>query len=280
MSGTEAVMQAVRLARYHTRRDASGALLRRLSRLVGRRAAGRRQSRARAARPTRSRTCPRDTLRVLRDAPRHRLRARQSLAGAASQRAGARAIPRWSTARAAPASIVRPTRRGCGRLREVCTQRGIVLIFDEMFVGFRLAPGGAQEYFGVRADIVTYGKTLGGGLPVGVVCGRRPLMKRYRDDRPADVCFARGTFNSHPYVMAAMHEFLRQLETPQIKRALRRPGRDLERRAPRISTAASRRRRLAGPHRQHVDRSGRSSIRSPPATTGCSSTTCAPRAWR
>ena len=51
---------------------------------------------------------------------------------------------------------------------QVCTERGIVLIFDEVFVGFRLAPGGAQEYFGVRADMVTYGKTLGGGLPVGV----------------------------------------------------------------------------------------------------------------
>ena len=54
-----------------------------------------------------------------------------------------------------------------------------MLIFDEVFVGFRLAPGGAQEYFGVRADMVTYGKTLGGGLPVGVVCGRKDLMKRF-----------------------------------------------------------------------------------------------------
>jgi glutamate-1-semialdehyde 2,1-aminomutase len=69
-------------------------------------------------------------------------------------------------------STARPTPRGCVQLREVCTERGIVLIFDEVFMGFRLAPGGAQEYFGVRADMVTYGKTLGGGLPVGVVCGR------------------------------------------------------------------------------------------------------------
>ena len=61
-----------------------------------------------------------------------------------------------------------PTPRGCSELRAVCSERGIVLIFDEVFVGFRLAPGGAQEYFGVRADMVTYGKTLGGGLPVGV----------------------------------------------------------------------------------------------------------------
>src|SRR5262249_44098205 len=87
------------------------------------------------------------------------------------------------------------------RLREVCTERGIVLIFDEVFVGFRLAPGGAQQYFGVKADMVTYGKTLGGGFPVGALCGRRDLMKRFRDDRPVDICFARGTFNTHPYVM-------------------------------------------------------------------------------
>jgi glutamate-1-semialdehyde 2,1-aminomutase len=102
-------------------------------------------------------------------------------------------------------------------LRDVCTARGIVLIFDEVFVGWRLAPGGAQEYFGVRADMVTYGKTLGGGFPVGVLCGRKDLMKRYRDDRPSDICFARGTFNSHPYVMTAMDEFLSRLASPNFR---------------------------------------------------------------
>lgn len=102
-------------------------------------------------------------------------------------------------------------------LRDVCTRRGIVLIFDEVFVGFRLAAGGAQEYFGVQADMVTYGKTLGGGLPVGVVCGRRDLMKRFRDDKPADICFARGTFNAHPYVMGAMQVFLEKLATPEVQ---------------------------------------------------------------
>ena len=104
------------------------------------------------------------------------------------------------------------------QLRAVCTERRIALIFDEIFVGFRLALGGAQEYFGVTADLVTYGKTLGGGLPVGVLCGRHDWMKRYRDDRPVDVCLARGTFNAHPYVMGAMNEFLHRLETPQIMR--------------------------------------------------------------
>src|SRR5262249_34279691 len=107
------------------------------------------------------------------------------------------------------------------RLREVCTKRNIVLIFDEVFVGFRLAPGGAQEYFGVRADLVTYGKTVGGGFPIGVLCGRKDLMKRFRDDRPADICFARGTFNSHPVVMGAMNEFLQLLDTPEIKKIYR-----------------------------------------------------------
>ena len=99
----------------------------------------------------------------------------------------------------------------------MCSERRIALIFDEIFVGFRLALGGAQEYFGVKADLVTYGKTLGGGLPVGVVCGRREWMKRFRDDRPADICLARGTFNAHPYVMGAMNEFLRRLETPEMQ---------------------------------------------------------------
>jgi len=103
------------------------------------------------------------------------------------------------------------------QLREVCTQKNIVLIFDEVFVGFRLAPGGAQEYFEIKADMVTYGKTLGGGLPIGALCGRKDLMRRFRDDRPADICFARGTFNSHPYVMASIYEFLQRMDTDQVK---------------------------------------------------------------
>jgi len=102
-------------------------------------------------------------------------------------------------------------------LREVCSERGIVLIFDEVFVGFRIAAGGAQEYFDVRADMVTYGKSLAGGLPIGAVCGKRDLMRRFRDDRPADICFARGTFNSHPYVMTAMDEFLSRLASPNFR---------------------------------------------------------------
>jgi glutamate-1-semialdehyde 2,1-aminomutase len=102
-------------------------------------------------------------------------------------------------------------------LRTVCTARGIALIFDEIFVGFRIAPGGAQEYFGVHADMVTYGKTVAGGLPVGVLCGKHEFMRRFRADRPADICFARGTFNSHPYVMGAMYEFLAKFDSDAVR---------------------------------------------------------------
>jgi glutamate-1-semialdehyde 2,1-aminomutase len=58
---------------------------------------------------------------------------------------------------------------------------------------------------------------LGGGLPVGVVCGKTPWMKRFSDDKPGDICFARGTFNAHPYVMATMNVFLHRLQTPVVK---------------------------------------------------------------
>jgi glutamate-1-semialdehyde 2,1-aminomutase len=103
-------------------------------------------------------------------------------------------------------------------LRQVCAERGIIFILDEVFLGFRLAPGGAQEYFGLEADMVTYGKTLGGGLPIGILCGKKNLMTRFYAEHPADICFARGTFNAHPYVMGAMNVFLHRQETPAVQK--------------------------------------------------------------
>jgi glutamate-1-semialdehyde 2,1-aminomutase len=102
-------------------------------------------------------------------------------------------------------------------LRTICTEKGIALIFDEVFLGFRLAAGGAQAFFDIDADLVTYGKTLGGGLPIGVICGKAQWMKRYSDEKPGVICFARGTFNAHPYVMATMNVFLRRLDTPEVQ---------------------------------------------------------------
>jgi glutamate-1-semialdehyde 2,1-aminomutase len=215
MSGTEAVMQAVRLARYHTGRS-------HLVRFCGAYHGwwDGVQPGVGNPRPVRETYTLREmderTLRVLR----HRrdvacvlvnpLQALHPNAVPPTDAALVDSSRRAGFDRAAYAAWLRD-------LREVTADRGIALVFDEVFVGFRLAHGGAQEYFGVRADLVTYGKGLGGGLPVGVLCGRRELMRRFKHDRPADLCFARGTFNSHPYVMGAMHEFLDRLATPEMK---------------------------------------------------------------
>jgi glutamate-1-semialdehyde 2,1-aminomutase len=214
MSGTEAVMQAVRLARYHTKRA-------HLVRFCGAYHGWWGDVQPGVGNPIPARETytlkemDGDSLRVLRTRndiacvlvnPLQALHLNKGAPGDSTLVDSSRSA---SFDRVAYTAWLK-------QLRQVCTERNIVLIFDEVFVGFRIAPGGAQEYFGVKADMVTYGKTLGGGLPVGVVCGKRELMKRFRDDRPADIAFARGTFNSHPTVMTAMNEFLLQLETPEI----------------------------------------------------------------
>ena len=89
------------------------------------------------------------------------------------------------------------------------------LIFDEVYSGFRLAPGGAQAYFGVQADMVAYGKTVAGGMPIGVVCGRKDLMQRFDPRRPMRIAYVTGTFSAHPAVMGAMVEFLTWLVKPE-----------------------------------------------------------------
>src|SRR5712675_1047764 len=215
MSGTEAVMQAVRLARYHARRS-------HLVRFAGAYHGWWGDVQPGVGNPI----SPHETytladmsertlrvLRTRRDIACVLINPLQALHPNANAPADSALIDSARDAQFDKAAYADWLRQ----LRAVCSDRNIVLIFDEVFVGFRLAPGGAQDYFGVRADMVTYGKTLGGGLPIGAVCGRKHLMKRFRDDRPADICFARGTFNSHPYVMAAMHEFLERLETPEIR---------------------------------------------------------------
>jgi len=104
------------------------------------------------------------------------------------------------------------------RLREVCSAAGVPLIFDEVYTGFRLAPGGAQEYFGVRADMVIYGKTVAGGLPIGVVCGNKDLMRRFDPEHPMRIAYVVGTFSAHPAVMGSMNEFLRWVTLPETAR--------------------------------------------------------------
>jgi glutamate-1-semialdehyde 2,1-aminomutase len=215
MSGTEAVMQAVRLARYHTGR----------SHLV--RFCGAYHGWWGDVQPGIGNPAPaRDTYTLAEMSERtlNVLRRRRDIACVLVN--PLQALHPNSAAPADSSLVDSGRRAGFDRraytdwlikLRAVCDERGIVLIFDEVFVGFRLAQGGAKDYFGVQPDLITYGKTLGGGLPVGVLCGRSAVMKRYRADRPGDICFARGTFNAHPYVMGAMWAFLDRLGSPEVQ---------------------------------------------------------------
>jgi glutamate-1-semialdehyde 2,1-aminomutase len=215
MSGTEAVMQAVRLARYHTRR----------SHLV--RFCGAYHGWWGDVQPGIGNPVPARETYTLNDMSKEALRVLDTRRDIACVLVNPLQALHPNTNAPADSALVDSARNAhfdraayaewLQRLRTVCSSRNIVLIFDDVFLGFRVAMGGAQEYFGVRADMVTYGKTLGGGLPIGVLCGRKDTMRRFRPDRPAEICFARGTFNSHPYVMAAMHEFLQHLEAPEIR---------------------------------------------------------------
>jgi glutamate-1-semialdehyde 2,1-aminomutase len=105
------------------------------------------------------------------------------------------------------------------QLRQVCTEAGVPLIFDEVYTGFRLAPGGAQDYFGVEADMVIYGKTVAGGMPIGAVCGPSWLMRRFDPARPMRIAYVVGTFSAHPLVMGAMREFLQWATSPAARAA-------------------------------------------------------------
>ncbi|MGO8828262.1 MAG: aminotransferase class III-fold pyridoxal phosphate-dependent enzyme [Steroidobacteraceae bacterium] len=215
MSGTEAVMQAVRLARYHTRRS-------HLVRFCGAYHGWWGDVQPGAGNPL----AARETY-TLKDMDAAALRVLETRRDIACVLVNPLQALHPNASAPGDSTLVDSGRsahfdreaygRWLEKLRAVCSRRGIVLIFDEVFVGFRLGMGGAQEYFGVRADMVTYGKTVAGGLPIGVLCGQAQYMRRFREDRPADICFARGTFNSHPYVMGAMYEFLHRLDSDAVR---------------------------------------------------------------
>lgn len=96
--------------------------------------------------------------------------------------------------------VVPPAEGFLERLRELCTANGTVLIFDEVITGFRLGLAGAQEYYGVQADLTTYGKIIGGGMPVGAYGGKREIMEVVA---PVGSVYQAGTLSGNPVAMAA-----------------------------------------------------------------------------
>lgn len=99
-------------------------------------------------------------------------------------------------------------------LRAICDREGIVFIFDEVMTGFRLAPGGAQERLGIRADLITYGKVIGGGMPVGAFGGRKDIMQHIA---PLGNVYQAGTLSGNPIAMIAGYTMLSELKArPEI----------------------------------------------------------------
>lgn len=215
MSGTEAVMQAVRLARYHTGR----------SHLV--RFCGAYHGWWDGVQPGIGNQRRTNDVYTLSDMSNITLKVLQTRQDIACVLVNPLQALHPNKDAASDAALINSSRKAdfnkksysewLKKLQTVCNEKGIVLILDEIFTGFRLAYRGAAEYFDVQPDMITYGKTLGGGLPVGIVCGKKALMKRYKDKHPANISFARGTFNSHPLVLASMNEFLKKLDEPEIQ---------------------------------------------------------------
>jgi len=119
-------------------------------------------------------------------------------------------------------------------LREQCTRHGAVLIFDEVMTGFRVAKGGAQELYGVRPDLTTLGKIVGGGMPVGAFGGRREIMEHIA---PLGPVYQAGTLSGNPVAMAAGLATLGGLEAPGFHARL---GRATDRLVAGLAEAAAR----------------------------------------
>jgi glutamate-1-semialdehyde 2,1-aminomutase len=99
-------------------------------------------------------------------------------------------------------------------LREECTRHGAVLIFDEVMTGFRVAAGGAQQRFGIRPDLTTLGKVIGGGLPLAAVGGRRDIMEKLA---PLGPVYQAGTLSGNPIAVAAGIATLKVISSVQEK---------------------------------------------------------------
>lgn len=127
---------------------------------------------------------------------------------------------------AANMGVVPPQPGFLEALRGLCDAYGALLIFDEVITGFRLSAGGAQRHYGVHADLVTYGKIIGGGMPVGAYAGSRKLMEQVS---PLGAVYQAGTLSGNPVAMAAGLAQLEILENnPDLYTALERKGKRLQ----------------------------------------------------
>lgn len=126
---------------------------------------------------------------------------------------------------AANMGVVPPQESFLKELRTACTENGAMLIFDEVITGFRLSIGGAMEYYGVEADIVTYGKIIGGGMPVGAYGGKREIMQCIA---PLGAVYQAGTLSGNPLAMSAGIAMLTELkENPSIYQKINTLGKRL-----------------------------------------------------
>jgi len=120
--------------------------------------------------------------------------------------------------------FIKPDQEFLEALREMCTEQGTLLVFDEVMTGFRVSYGGAQEYFGVVPDVTTMGKVIGGGLPVGAYGASREIMDMVA---PAGPMYQAGTLSGNPLAMTAGIETLKQLSQPGVYAELERKSKKL-----------------------------------------------------
>jgi glutamate-1-semialdehyde 2,1-aminomutase len=147
-----------------------------------------------------------------------------------------------------PFQRLTPPRDGfLAALRQLTSDWGIILVFDEIVTGFRLAWGGGQERYGVVPDLACYGKIIGGGLPLGAVAGPREVIERTSPRRPKpESVWASGTLNGNPLAAAAGVAALKTLQQPGVYEGLANIGGSLFKRCTEIAAAAELRLQVLG----------------------------------